>query len=41
MKKEATVDGVSNEAAAFAEIVEWSNACPAWQRDALRRLCVK
>ncbi|WP_245508835.1 AAA family ATPase [Bradyrhizobium nanningense] len=28
-----------NEAAALAEIVRWSADLPAWQRDALRRLC--
>lgn len=32
---------VSNEAAALADIVEWSKTCPAWQRDALRRLCLQ
>ena len=31
----------SNEAVALANIVEWSNGCPAWQRDALRRLCLQ
>src|SRR5260370_41147295 len=31
----------SNEAAALADIVEWSKSCPAWQRDALRRLCLQ
>lgn len=29
----------STEAAALASIVSWSKDCPAWQRDALRRLC--
>lgn len=29
----------STEAAALASIVAWSADCPAWQRDALRRLC--
>jgi energy-coupling factor transporter ATP-binding protein EcfA2 len=31
----------SSEAAALAAIVAWSADCPAWQRDALRRLCSK
>jgi len=31
----------SNEAAALADIVEWSKGCPSWQRDALRRLCLQ
>ncbi|MCG7349586.1 AAA family ATPase [Sphingomonas sp. ACRSK] len=29
----------STEAAALSSIVTWSADCPAWQRDALRRLC--
>lgn len=29
----------SNEAAALAEILNWSSDLPGWQRDALRRLC--
>lgn len=33
--------GGTNEAAALADIVEWSKGCPAWQRDALRRLCLQ
>jgi ABC-type cobalamin/Fe3+-siderophores transport system ATPase subunit len=32
---------VTSEAAAFADIVAWSGACPEWQRDALRRLCLQ
>lgn len=31
----------SNEALALADILAWSNSCPKWQRDALRRLCAK
>jgi energy-coupling factor transporter ATP-binding protein EcfA2 len=31
----------SSEATALAAIVKWSAECPAWQRDALRRLCSK
>jgi hypothetical protein len=31
--------GISNEAAALADILRWSADQPAWQRDALRRLC--
>ena len=30
---------VGDEATALASIVAWSAECPAWQRDALRRLC--
>lgn len=30
---------LSNEAAALADILKWSADIPAWQRDALRRLC--
>ena len=30
---------LSNEAAALADILRWSADLPAWQRDALRRLC--
>jgi hypothetical protein len=37
----AVTDSAGNEAAAFADIVEWSKGCPAWQRDALRRLCLQ
>ena len=36
---DAQVDDLSNEAAALAEILKWSTDLPAWQRDALRRLC--
>ena len=35
------VKGASSEATALANIVEWSKDCPAWQRDALRRLCLQ
>ncbi len=31
----------TSEAEALADIVVWSKECPAWQRDALRRLCSK
>lgn len=31
----------TSEAEALADIVLWSKDCPAWQRDALRRLCSK
>ena len=34
-------DGTANEAAALADILAWSKDCPKWQRDALRRLCIK
>ncbi|CAB4795544.1 MAG: AAA family ATPase [Actinobacteria bacterium] len=42
-KKQAKLSTASgtNEAAALADIIEWSKGCPAWQRDALRRLCVQ
>jgi hypothetical protein len=29
----------ASDAQALAAIVSWSVECPAWQRDALRRLC--
>ena len=31
----------SSEADVLAGILSWSQGCPAWQRDALRRLCIK
>lgn len=34
-------DTESTEAKALGAILEWSNDCPDWQRDALRRLCSK
>ncbi|MBX7250190.1 MAG: AAA family ATPase, partial [Caulobacteraceae bacterium] len=34
-------DDLSNEAAALADILKWSADLPAWQRDALRRLCTQ
>lgn len=30
-----------SEGEALADILTWSHDCPEWQRDALRRLCVK
>ncbi|RVP94256.1 AAA family ATPase [Sinorhizobium meliloti] len=36
---DAQHDDLSNEAAALADILRWSADIPAWQRDALRRLC--
>jgi energy-coupling factor transporter ATP-binding protein EcfA2 len=36
---EAQENDLSNEAAALADILKWSADLPAWQRDALRRLC--
>jgi energy-coupling factor transporter ATP-binding protein EcfA2 len=36
---EAQVNDLSIEAAALADILKWSTDLPAWQRDALRRLC--
>ena len=34
-------EGLTNEAAALADILAWSADCPAWQRAALRRLCTQ
>ena len=34
-------EGTGSEAKALADILAWSKDCPEWQRDALRRLCVK
>ena len=36
---DAQESDLSNEAAALADILKWSADLPAWQRDALRRLC--
>jgi energy-coupling factor transporter ATP-binding protein EcfA2 len=36
---EAQENDLSTEAAALADILRWSADLPAWQRDALRRLC--
>ncbi|MFT4275712.1 MAG: AAA family ATPase [Rhodopseudomonas sp.] len=36
---DAQENDLSNEAAALADILRWSVDLPAWQRDALRRLC--
>lgn len=36
---DAQENDLSNEAAALADILKWSADLPAWQRDALRRLC--
>jgi len=36
---EAQENDLSNEAAALADVLKWSADLPAWQRDALRRLC--
>ena len=38
---EVKEDGTGSEAVALADILAWSKDCPDWQRDALRRLCVK
>ena len=37
----APAEPESGEAQAFADILAWSEDCPLWQRDALRRLCLK
>lgn len=34
-------EGLTNEAAALADILAWTADGPAWQRDALRRLCTQ
>lgn len=34
-------DGSTSEAMVFADLLTWSNDCPTWQRDALRRLCTQ
>ena len=34
-------EGTGTDAEALADILAWSKDCPEWQRDALRRLCVK
>jgi energy-coupling factor transporter ATP-binding protein EcfA2 len=34
-------EATSTEASALLDIIEWSKDCPPWQRDALRRLCMK
>jgi hypothetical protein len=36
-----TTHETSSEAQVLADILAWSAECPAWQRDALRRLCLK
>ena len=38
---EVKEEGTGSEAEALADILAWSKDCPEWQRDALRRLCVK
>jgi len=38
---DAQENDLSNEAAALADILTWSVDLPAWQRDALRRLCAQ
>ena len=38
---EVKEEGAGSEAEALADILAWSKDCPDWQRDALRRLCVK
>ncbi|WLB23965.1 hypothetical protein [Bradyrhizobium japonicum] len=32
-------DSPTTEATVLANLVKWSEDCPDWQRDALRRLC--
>jgi hypothetical protein len=36
----AIAEEQTNEAQALADVLAWSKHCPAWQRDALRRICV-
>ena len=38
---EVNEEDTGSEAEALADILAWSKDCPEWQRDALRRLCVK
>ena len=38
---EVKEEGAGSEAEALADIFAWSMDCPEWQRDVLRRLCVK
>ncbi|MQX70796.1 AAA family ATPase [Sinorhizobium meliloti] len=38
---DSRVGDLSNEVAALNDILTWSKVIPAWQRDALRRLCVQ
>jgi ABC-type transport system involved in cytochrome c biogenesis ATPase subunit len=38
MADTGSTSGLTSEAAALANIVDWSASCPGWQRDALRRL---
>lgn len=37
---EAILAAIGTEGQALTAIVHWSETCPAWQRDALRRLCI-
>src|SRR5690348_3225915 len=37
---EAILAAIGTEGQALTAIVHWSKTCPAWQRDALRRLCI-
>ena len=36
-----TTEPATTETAAMADLVAWSEDCPLWQRDALRRLCAQ
>lgn len=38
---DAKEEDTGSEAEALADILAWSKYCPEWQRDALRRLCIK
>ena len=40
MVDETTTEETNTEAKALTEILSWSSACPDWQKDALRRLCI-
>ena len=40
-KTDDDAQGTGSEAEALVDILTWSQGCPEWQRDALRRLCTK
>jgi hypothetical protein len=39
VREDSVSNSLTTEATILANLVEWSEDCPAWQRDALRRLC--
>ena len=38
---EVEQEDTGGDAVVLADILAWSKDCPEWQRDALRRLCIK